>query len=103
MGMEEFSTCANNELNFAYDSWEAVAQGMVEMYNYLESNWWTKRALELAEEYGGEAVAEALAALAVAVGASAEVVAACIAIAAAAGVSIGTVLWVVGNCASQLG
>src|SRR5688500_8751484 len=102
MGMEEFSTCANNEINFAYDRWAAVGQGIVDMYNYVESNWWTKRALELAEEYGGTAVADALAALAVAVGASAEVVAACVAIAAAAGVSIGTVIWVAGNCAGQL-
>lgn len=98
MAWDEFKQCAENELNFAIDSWQEVATEIAEMGKYLQDSWWGQKAIE----YGGEYAARALAAIAVAVGAGEAAVAACIAIAAGAGVGIGTVLWVFGNCAGQL-
>lgn len=106
MAWDEFKTCAEGELNFAIDSWREVLEtGAAEIQaikQYLESSSWGQWVLERAEQIGGQALRAALTRLAALVGASEAVVAACIAIAAAAGVSIGTVIWVLGNCAGQL-
>jgi hypothetical protein len=102
MAFTEFSTCAESELGFAVDSWEAVATELVAIAQYIQNNETLLAVVEYAAEWGAEWVLAALAPIAAAAGVSVSEAVAAVIVSFAAGVGVGTGIWIVANCGNQL-